>query len=206
MQLYDCCCIIAALCLFSICTTAFANNNNVKVASKLDAKDVKNRIVTTVTIQDVKSGLVSSYNVEDENIKCSRSADGKEIIAIISVGDEKAGAKRAPAQTNSNTFYGWKGNARISWYDDGTWDYHKTAGGDWTKISGSYDMTGKKIVWGQDLGTNSKSNSVTFINSYNTTTNWPKRKYGYGLGHKVGAYISGTVNGKNVSVSCSYVF
>lgn len=144
MQLYDCCCIIAALCLFSICTTAFANNNNVKVASKLDAKDVKNRIVTTVTIQDVKSGFVSSYNVEDENIKCSRSADGKEIIAIISVGDEKAGAKRAPAQANSNTFYGWKGNARISWYDDGTWDYHKTAGDDWTKISGSYNMTGKK--------------------------------------------------------------
>lgn len=144
MQLYDCCYIIAALCLFSICTTAFANNNNVKVASKLDAKDVKNRIVTTVTIQDVKSGFVSSYNVEDENIKCSRSADGKEIIAIISVGDEKAGAKRAPAQANSNTFYGWKGNARISWYDDGTWDYHKTAGDDWTKISGSYNMTGKK--------------------------------------------------------------
>lgn len=144
MQLYDCCYIIAALCLFSICTTAFANNNNVKVASKLDAKDVKNRIVTTVTIQDVKSGFVSSYNVEDENIKCSRSADGKEIIAIISVGDEKAGAKRAPSQANSNTFYGWKGNARISWYDDGTWDYHKTAGDDWTKISGSYDMTGKK--------------------------------------------------------------
>ena len=138
MQLYDCCYIIAALCLFSICTTAFANNNNVKVASKLDAKDVKNRIVTTVTIQDVKSDFVSSYNVEDENIKCSRSADGKEIIAIISVGDEKAGAKRAPAQANSNTFYGWKGNARISWY------YHKTAGDDWTKISGSYDMTGKK--------------------------------------------------------------
>ena len=121
---------IAALCLFSICTTAFANNNNVKVASKLDAKDVKNRIVTTVTIQDVKSGFVSSYNVEDEN--------------IISVGDEKAGAKRAPSQANSNTFYGWKGNARISWYDDGTWDYHKTAGDDWTKISGSYNMTGKK--------------------------------------------------------------
>ena len=144
MQLYDCCYIIAALCLFSICTTAFANNNNVKVASKLDAKDVKNRIVTTVTIQDVKSDFVSSYNVEDENSKCSRSADGKEIIAIISVGDEKAGAKRAPAQANSNTFYGWKGNARISWYDDGTWDYHKTAGDDWTKISGSYDMTGKK--------------------------------------------------------------
>ena len=144
MQLYDCCYIIADLCLFSICTTAFANNNNVKVASKLDAKDVKNRIVTTVTIQDVKSDFVSSYNVEDENIKCSRSADGKEIIAIISVGDEKAGAKRAPAQANSNTFYGWKGNARISWYDDGTWDYHKTAGDDWTKISGSYDMTGKK--------------------------------------------------------------
>lgn len=144
MQLYDCCYIIAALCLFSICTTAFANNNNVKVASKLDAKDVKNRIVTTVTIQDVKSDFVSSYNVEDKNIKCSRSADGKEIIAIISVGDEKAGAKRAPAQANSNTFYGWKGNARISWYDDGTWDYHKTAGDDWTKISGSYDMTGKK--------------------------------------------------------------
>lgn len=144
MQLYDCCYIIAALCLFSICTTAFANNNNVKVASKLDAKDVKNRIVTTVTIQDVKSDFVSSYNVEDENIKCSRSADGKEIIAIISVGDEKAGAKRAPAQANSNTFYGWKGNARISWYDDGTWDYHKTAGDDWTKISGSYNMTGKK--------------------------------------------------------------
>lgn len=144
MQLYDCCYIIAALCLFSICTTAFANNNNVKVASKLDAKDVKNRIVTTVTIQDVKSDFVSSYNVEDENIKCSRSADGKEIIAIISVGDEKAGAKRAPSQANSNTFYGWKGNARISWYDDGTWDYHKTAGDDWTKISGSYDMTGKK--------------------------------------------------------------
>ena len=144
MQLYDCCYIIAALCLFSICTTAFANNNNVKVASKLDAKDVKNRIVTTVTIQDVKSDFVSSYNVEDENIKCSRSADGKEIIAIISVGDEKAGAKRAQAQANSNTFYGWKGNARISWYDDGTWDYHKTAGDDWTKISGSYDMTGKK--------------------------------------------------------------
>lgn len=144
MQLYDCCYIIAALCLFSICTTAFANNNNVKVASKLDAKDVKNRIVTTVTIQDVKSDFVSSYNVEDENIKCSRSADGKEIIAIISVSDEKAGAKRAPAQANSNTFYGWKGNARISWYDDGTWDYHKTAGDDWTKISGSYDMTGKK--------------------------------------------------------------
>ena len=85
-----CSCMIVALCLFSICTTAFANNNNVKVASKLDAKDVKNRIVTTVTIQDVKSGFVSSYNVEDENIKCSRSADGKEIIAIISVGDEKA--------------------------------------------------------------------------------------------------------------------
>ena len=144
MQLYDCCYIIAALCLVSICTNAFANNNNVKVASKLDAKDVKNRIVTTVTIQDVKSDFVSSYNVEDENIKCSRSADGKEIIAIISVGDEKAGAKRAPAQANSNTFYGWKGNARISWYDDGTWDYHKTAGDDWTKISGSYDMTGKK--------------------------------------------------------------
>ena len=144
MQLYDCCYIIAALCLFSICTTAFANNNNVKVASKLDAKDVKNRIVTTVTIQDVKSDFVSSYNVEDENIKCSRSADGKEIIAIISVGDEKAGAKRAPSQANSNTFYGWKGNARISWYDDGTWDYHKTAGDDWTKISGSYNMTGKK--------------------------------------------------------------
>lgn len=142
--MYDCCCMIAALCLFSICTTAFANNNNVKVASKLDAKDVKNRIVTTVTIQDVKSDFVSSYNVEDENIKCSRSADGKEIIAIISVGDEKAGAKRAPSQANSNTFYGWKGNARISWYDDGTWDYHKTAGDDWTKISGSYNMTGKK--------------------------------------------------------------
>ena len=33
----------------------------------------------------------------------------------------------------------------------------KTAGGDWTKISGNYNMTGKKIVWGQDLGTNSKS-------------------------------------------------
>ena len=56
-----CSCMIVALCLFSICTTAFANNNNVKVASKLDAKDVKNRIVTTVTIQDVKSGFVSSY-------------------------------------------------------------------------------------------------------------------------------------------------
>ncbi len=74
---------IAALCLFSICTTAFANNNNVKVASKLDAKDVKNRIVTTVTIQDVKSGFVSSYNVEDENIKCSRSADGKEMPEFL---------------------------------------------------------------------------------------------------------------------------
>lgn len=96
MQLYDCCYIIAALCLFSICTTAFANNNNVKVASKLDAKDVKNRIVTTVTIQDVKSDFVSSYNVEDENIKCSRSADGKEIIAIISVGDEKGAVKKLP--------------------------------------------------------------------------------------------------------------
>ena len=201
-----CSCMIVALCLFSICTTAFANNNNVKVASKLDAKDVKNIIVTTVTIQDVKSGFVSSYNVEDENIKCSRSADGKEIIAIISVGDEKASAKRAPSQTNSNTFYGWKGNARISWYDDGTWACLKTAGGDWTKISGNYNMTGKKIVWGQDLGTNSKSSSATFINSYNTTTNWPKGKYGYGLGHKVGAYISGTVNGKKVSVSCNYVF
>lgn len=45
-----CSCMIAAVCLFSICTTAFANNNNVKVVSKLDAKDVKNRIVTTVTI------------------------------------------------------------------------------------------------------------------------------------------------------------
>lgn len=67
-------------------------------------------------------------------------------------------------------------------------------------------MTGKKIVWGQDLGTNSKSSSATFINSYNTITNWSKGKYGYGLGHKVGAYISGTVNGKNVSVSCNYVF
>ena len=64
----------------------------------------------------------------------------------------------------------------------------------------------EKIVWGQDLGTNSKSSSATFINSYNSTTNWPKGKYGYGLGHKVGAYISGTVNGKNVSVSCNYVF
>ena len=63
---------------------------------------------------------------------------------LISVGDEKAGAKRAPSQANSNTFYGWKGNARNSWYDDGTWDYHKTAGDDWTKISGSYNMTGKK--------------------------------------------------------------
>ena len=64
----------------------------------------------------------------------------------------------------------------------------------------------EKIVWGQALGTNSKSSSATFINSYNTTTNWPKGKYGYGLKHKVGAYISGTVNGKNVSVPCNYVF
>lgn len=186
-------------------SVAFADNS-VDTMSKLTAEDVKNRIVTTVTIEDIESGSIFSYNVENENIKLSRSADKKEVIADISVGYEKEHIKRAPSQSASNTFDGWVGNVRISWYDDGTWACLKSAGGDWTRVSGSYNMTGKKIVWGQDLGTNSNSASATFINSYNTGVNWPKGKYGYGLGHKVGAYINGTVNGKNVNVSCNYVF
>lgn len=200
-----CVCLSTVLCLALVYSVAIADNG-VDAISKLTVEDVKNRIVTTVTIEDVESGSVFSYNVENENIKLSRSTDGKEVTADISVGCEKEHIKRAPSQSASNTFDGWEGNVRISWYDDGTWACLKSAGGDWTRVSGSYNMTGKKIVWGQDLGTNSNSGSATFINSYNTGVNWPKGKYGYGLGHKVGAYINGTVNGKDVSVSCNYVF
>lgn len=38
-------------------------DNGVDAISKLTVEDVKNRIVTTVTIEDVESGSVFSYNI-----------------------------------------------------------------------------------------------------------------------------------------------
>lgn len=198
------------LCMY-LCAILFFSTMHVEVFALNNSmmspvKEIGNRIVTTVTVKDIKSGNIISYEAKNENITVFRSLDGKEVTVNLEIGNENKIITRSPSQSNSNSFYGWKGNVRISWYDDGEWACLKTAGGDWTRVSGSYNMTDKKINWGQDLGTNPRQGHATFINSYNTTTSWPKGKYGYGVGHKVGANISGTVNGQIVSISCNYVF
>lgn len=163
--------------------------------------EIKNHITTTVTIQDTVTGEITSYELEKENMQVYiGTAENPEITVVVSSGENNL--TRDPSQSNSNTFYGWKGNVRITWYDDGTYARLTSAGGDWTRISGSYAMTDKRITYGQSLGTNSRSGSSTFINSYNVAPGWPAGKYG--KDHFLGANISGTVNNQYVNIICNY--
>lgn len=195
--------VVVCICvLFSLVLNAYATTENDDAISKrnMTVGDISSRITTTVTIRDIATGKIDSYELDNNNIQVIKESGNPEITVIIDdIGKKVA---RDPSQSNSNRFYGWKGNVRISWYDDGMWARLTSAGGDWTKISGNYSMTEKTIDYGQYLGTNSKSGSASFINSYNVSPDWPKGKYG--SAHYVGANINGRVNNQYVNITCNY--
>lgn len=167
--------------------------------------DILNHLTTTVTIRDADTGEMTSYKINNHKLKVSESQNGSvSTLVIHDIGStiEDSQLQRSPSQSNSDTIYGWKGNVRITWYQDGTWARLISAGGDWTKVSGNYTMTNKSIRYGQTLGTNSRSGSASFVNSYNVAPSWPNGKYGQG--HFVGANISGKVNNKYVDIVCNY--
>lgn len=166
------------------------------------AEEIRNRITTTVTIQDAETGeITSSYELKKEDMEIyAGTVDNPEVTVVIDTGEGKL--TRDAGQSNSDTFYGWIGNVRITWYDDGTFARLTSAGGDWTRASGGYEMPTKTITYGQLLGTNSRSGSANFFSSYNIAPSWPSGKYG--SGHFLGANINGLVNGQWVNITCNY--
>lgn len=192
------CCIMVILsmcCLNSECAAPNGSGNRKSV------EEIRKHIVTTVTVQNLVTGEVNSYEIENPEMEINvGTSDNPEITAIVTVGTNITA--RDASQTNSNTIDGWKGNVRITWYDDGTYARLTSAGGDWTRVSGSYEMTGKYIRYGQDLSTNARSGRADFTNSYNVAPGWPLGKYGQG--NFVGANINGYVNNQYVTITCNY--
>lgn len=204
-----CLCIVLCVSTFGVVAQAADYEEDIPEAALEDTRvlsneNIKSKIITTVSIEDAETGQRTSYEIENEDIELYTSPDGVETTAVINIGGGDEILTRDAGQTASNTLYGWKGNVRITWIDDGTFIRLTSAGGDWTRISGSLNMTNKSINYGQSLGTNSRSGNSSFTNSYNIALSWPGGKYGFSLNHFLGANINGLVNGKWVNVTCNY--
>lgn len=189
-------CAIFLVCLFLISSIVNAAPQN-----SVNVEKIRNRLETYVTITDAETGEQISYPIDSNVAQIYYNPVNSETTVVYeNIG--KPIQTRDQSQSNSNTFYGWKGNVRITWYQDDTWAKLTSAGGDWTRVSGSYTMSEKTIDYGQYLGTNSRNGSASFINSYNIGLNWPSGKYGDG--HFLGANINGKVNGQYVNITCNY--
>lgn len=110
-------------------------------------------------------------------------------------------------QSINNIFYGYEGTISITYTDDGTYACLQTVRGSWERVSGSYVMSDTGITYGQDLGTNSANGSKSYTGiSIFVTTAYKPGKYGYNLGHKLGANLSGKINGRYYTVVCNVQF
>ena len=165
---------------------------------------IKERIESGVIIKDRITGEIKQYKISNENIELSVSPDGKEITAVAYVRNNHQIQQYDQSQANSNTIYGWEGNARITFEIDDRYARLTSAGGDWTRVSGNYDMTNKMLSYGQRLGTNSRSGQMSFINSCNVSLMWPAGLYGYDLMQYLASTVSGYINGEEVVVYCIY--
>lgn len=186
--------ILASVLILHSVVPASAYQNNT-------ADDIRERFTTTVFIRDIGTGDVVSYELDTSDAKVYYNAATSETTVTMTDIGSNIGTYDA-SQSNGNTFYGWKGNVRITWYQDADWARLTSAGGDWTRVSGNYSMTEKSLTYGQFLGTNTRSNTVNFTNSYNVAPGWPLGKYGDK--HYVGANISGRVNNQYVDIVCNY--
>lgn len=169
------------------------------------AQDTSSKITTTVKITDLSTGEVKQYEIDDARSIAEVDEEGRPVTTtIIEVGGSQSDMARA-GQSNYDDFSGWRGTVTISYTDNGTYANLTKATGNWTRRSGSTSISGMSMTYGQALGTNSRNSSIGLSSNSTTTVtpSWPAGKYGYGIGHYLGATIHATIGGKYVYISCN---
>lgn len=167
---------------------------------------------TYALVYDEKTGETIRIELESPEVNIQMNDKGEAVITNTYTIDKSGtcveGAVNPRAsQTNTNTFYGYEGTVSITYTDDGTYACLQTAKGSWKKVSGSYVMSDTSITYGQDLGTNSANGSKSYTGiSIFVTTAYKPGKYGSNLGHKLGANLSGKINGSYYTVVCNVHF
>lgn len=187
--------IIITICLF------------IQVPYMVSAQSNEPRLNSYVVIKNIETGTVTEYQLDNAKIKHTQDENGNPVtIGTVEVGGTPANMSRA-GQSNYDVFSGWKGTVAITYTNDGTYACLNSAEGSWVRVNGSTGISSRTLTYGQDLGTNSRSGSTGIVDSYAyVSTGWPKGKYGYGAGHKVGANVSAKINGNYVYVYCNLVF
>lgn len=192
-------------------TTVFASENVVveknrdkeMVMQNLENKIRERKTESYILIKDEKTGEESRIELGEIETNIRNCGDYIEATEEVDIEESlKNTPSIATNQNTVNTISEWKGTVKITYTDDGQYACLKSTTGGWTKVSGSYNMTNKRVTYGQNLGTNSKNGTTTFGTSFSVNTGFAKGKYG--SGHFLGANIAGQINGKTVSVVCNH--
>jgi len=167
-------------------------------------------VTTSVVIKDGNNDkILEEYELDTATTKKSVDENGNIVYTTTTTASDASINNNSRAtQNNSKTFYGWKGKVSINYYDNGSKAKLNSASASWTHVSGSTAISkSKRFIYGQDMMVNSRNGSKTFTGtSVSASPNWPKGKYAYNVGNKVGANVSAKIKGKYVYVFCDVKF
>lgn len=167
-------------------------------------------VTTSVVIKDGNNDkILEEYELDTATTKKSVDENGNIVYTTTTTASDASINNNSRAtQNNSKTFYGWKGKVSINYYDNGSQAKLNSASASWTHVSGSTAISkSKRFIYGQDMMVNSRNGSKTFTGtSVSASPNWPKGKYAYNVGNKVGANVSAKIKGKYVYVFCDVKF
>lgn len=166
------------------------------------------RVTTQVVIKNIETGDITEWPLNDIVTREVIDENGQLVnVSTVTFDGSSMQTNARAGQSNYNVISGWKGTVSITYTDDGTYACLKSASGSWERQSGSSTISDKKLTYGQDLGTNSRSGSTSMPNSSTSVRLvWPAGKYGYNSGHKVGANVSGKIGSNYVYVYCNVSF
>jgi hypothetical protein len=168
-------------------------------------------VTTSVVIKDGNNDkILEEYELDTATTKKSVDENGNIVYTTTTTASDASNLNNnsRATQNNSKTFYGWKGKVSINYYDNGSKAKLNSASASWTHVSGSTAISkSKSFIYGQDMMINSRNGSKTFTGtSVSASPNWPKGKYAYNVGNKVGANVSAKIKGKYVYVFCNVNF
>ncbi|MDO5011797.1 MAG: hypothetical protein Q4E31_13300 [Intestinibacter bartlettii] len=168
-------------------------------------------VTTSVVVKDGNNEkILEEYQLDTATTKKSVDANGNIVYTTTATASDPTNTNQfsRASQSTSKTFHGWKGKVSINYYDDGTWVRLNSASASWKHVSGSTAISKtKELIYGQETMRNSRNGYKNFTGlSTSVSPKWPKGKYAYKLGNKVGANVSAKISGKYVYVICNVTF
>ena len=168
----------------------------------------------TITITDKETGEVTKYTLDEDDIQSQVSIDEntgeKSITAIYEFGQD---SEIDPFTTSStqDELNGWRGNVQITYTVTSSTACLEKVNARLQHISGSSELSYATLDYGQDLGTNSDTDSYDFnlddgVLGVNISTRFSPGKFGYDLGHKIGAVLTADIGNKTLEVESSVNF